>query len=119
MKTFGLASIATAALSTALFATSVTADLPPIVIKVRVPRFSVPQYRRLIIYRDLISSMRTGLNSSFVVSHINKMLTRMAQPPAHLPLQTLSQIKLDALVIFLFCKNWAPMLSVFTPSTLP
>jgi hypothetical protein len=34
MKGFGIASIAAAALSTALFATSVTADLPPIVIKV-------------------------------------------------------------------------------------
>jgi hypothetical protein len=37
MKCFGIASIAAAALSGALFVTSVTADLPPIVIKVQPP----------------------------------------------------------------------------------
>lgn len=40
MKSFGIVSIAAAALSGALFATTVTADLPPIVIKVR-PRVTI------------------------------------------------------------------------------
>jgi hypothetical protein len=101
MKGFEIASIATAVLSAALFATSVTADLPSIVIKVRIPPFVAVQYRVLTIYRDLISSTRMVPSSSFVGSHINKMLIRMAQPPAHLHLQTLSPIQLDVLVIFL------------------
>jgi hypothetical protein len=105
MKGFGIASIAAAALSTALFATSVTADLPPIVIKVCIPPFAAFQHRILTIYRDLISSTRTVPSSSFVVSHINKMLTRMAQPPAHLHLQTLSPTQLGVLVIFLSYKS--------------
>ena len=96
MRGFGIASIAAAALSTALFATSVTADLPSIVIKVRIPPFVAFQYRMLTIHRDLISSTRMVPSSSFVVSHINKMLTRMAQPPAHLHLQTPSPIQLGA-----------------------
>lgn len=40
MKSFAIASFAAAALSGALFATSVTADVPPIVIKVR-PRVPI------------------------------------------------------------------------------
>jgi len=105
MKGFGIASIATAALSTALFATSVAADLPSIVIKVRIPPFVTSQYRMLTIYRDLISSTRMVPSFSFVVSHINKMLTQMAQLLAHLHLQTLSPIQLDVLVIFLSYRN--------------
>lgn len=64
MKSFGLASIAAAALSGALFATSVTADLPPIVIKVRPLRKLVCEAQHLMNPRDPTSSSKMVLNSS-------------------------------------------------------
>jgi hypothetical protein len=64
MKSFRLASIAAAALSGALFATSVTADLPPIVIKVRPLRISLCEAQYLMNPRDHTSSSKTVLSSS-------------------------------------------------------
>jgi len=64
MKSFRLASIAAAALSEALFATSVTADLPPIVIKVRPLRKFVCEAQHLMNSRDPTSSSKTVPSSS-------------------------------------------------------
>lgn len=92
MKTSGIASIAAAALSgAALFATSVTADLPPIVIKVRQlgSNPSITQHTDENLSRAPISSTRMVPNFLYEELLTSKTFLPMAQLLATAPSQIL------------------------------
>jgi hypothetical protein len=92
MKSFGIASaVATVLGGVALFASTVNADVDPIVIKVRVRDMHKSLTRELAnIIRVLISSTRAmEPNFSSEVLLTNKMSIPMALPLAHRPLQIL------------------------------